>query len=1243
MPDDPSIRCTTCGRPLPQEGAICPACTNLAQTVSPAEAAPVDLIAGRYLPQRMLGRGGAKEVWLAHDLTLDRPVAIARARAGAAGAEARERMRREARLMARLGDHPNIVTVYDAVQDGEALHIVARFMAGGSLAERLAAAPGGRLEVGDVLRTGRSLADALAHAHEHGVVHRDVKPDNVWLGADGSAGLGDFGIAVAAGDPVAGSATGTPYYQAPEQAAGKPPLAQSDLYALGATLWELLCGRPPFIGPDAVALLAQHRHAAPEPPSRHAAAIAPGLDALILSLLAKRAADRPADAAAVRDALDRLGGAPSVPVAAVPSDREPLVGRETELASLHQALDAARDGGVRVVAIGGEPGIGKTRIVDEAAAEAGARGAAVVRGRADEDARAYGPWRGALRPLVAAASGLPARVLDDVRRLTGDGRPPEVPAAGAAAEPADGEEERLRMFDAVAELVRATARERPLFVALEDVHVADRSSLALLSHLTAGTPDAHLLLVVTYRTAELGAGHALAGILDALERDRRLTRLALHGLPEAAIIRFLPPDVRVAPAAIHALHERTAGNPFFVRELVRLLAERGALGGDGSELPALVPDRVREVVGRRLEPLDPETREVLAIAGVVGRPFTIARVARVGGLGREVVARALEPALAGRLVEARPDAPGMFGFAHAIVRDAVYDELAPALRARLHAAVAALLQESREAGGEATAAEAAHHALSAARCGADPKAAWELSREAAREAAELQAHAEAAAHYAGALEALELGAEASAAEQLETRLALAAASFAAGDIVAARRRFRTVAAAARRSGAAEVQARAAIGFSEVQQYAAIDEDAIALLQGALDALPPDDSALRARACGLLGLRLDPVTDQARREALLDDGVAMARRLGDERALVALQSAAALVNWPPERAAQRAAAADEVLALAGRGADVAAVFWARTIKLRDALEAGRLAGGRRGARTARAARRGEPPHLLSLVPARPAGGARAVRRAARRRRAAGRGGRRPQPPPRRRRRPGAHGPAAGARDAAPAPPGRPARRAARLRRPLRDAAGVGGDARPGRARPARGRRPAQRRRLRARRLRRAAAHARLAVRARAARRAGRRRRHAGGDRAAHRGARPARRPQRGDGRRVGGVRSGGPPAGRAGRRRGPARGRRAPLRARGRARRRVGRAGLGARGHRRLDAQPRGRSGAARPRAGTGPRPRAAVGRGRARPRGRPVGVRPRRRSSRPSPCRERPRSRACSRRRPSRRPSSSAR
>ena len=129
-------------------------------------------------------------------------------------------------------------------------------MAGGSLAERLAAAPERRLPVAEVLRAGEELADALAHVHAHGVVHRDVKPDNAWLAADGSAALGDFGIALAPDEQGAAGATGTPYYVAPEQARGERAGPAADLYALGATLYELLTGRPPFGGSTAEAVIA---------------------------------------------------------------------------------------------------------------------------------------------------------------------------------------------------------------------------------------------------------------------------------------------------------------------------------------------------------------------------------------------------------------------------------------------------------------------------------------------------------------------------------------------------------------------------------------------------------------------------------------------------------------------------------------------------------------------------------------------------------------------------------------------------------------------------------------------------------------------------------------------------------------------------------------------------------------------------------------------------------------------------
>jgi eukaryotic-like serine/threonine-protein kinase len=325
VPDEPSTRCPNCGRPLAPGADGCPSCTSLTQTVTSAQDPARQLIADRYLPQRLLGRGGAKDVWLAHDLTLDRPVALSRLRALDDDATARDRVRREARLMARLGDHPRIVTVYDALEEDGALLIIARFMAGGSVAERARSAPEHRLPVVEVLRLGEEVADALDHAHANGVVHRDVKPDNVFLAADGGAALGDFGIAVAldAADEPRGP-TGTPYYVAPEQASGREAGPPADLYALGATLYELICGRPPFTGSTPEEVIAQHIGTSPAAPSELAPGLPPALDLLLLRLLAKAPSDRPSSAAAVRDALAELRGAGRWALA---PRREPLVGR----------------------------------------------------------------------------------------------------------------------------------------------------------------------------------------------------------------------------------------------------------------------------------------------------------------------------------------------------------------------------------------------------------------------------------------------------------------------------------------------------------------------------------------------------------------------------------------------------------------------------------------------------------------------------------------------------------------------------------------------------------------------------------------------------------------------------------------------------------------------------------------------------------------------------------------------------
>ena len=262
------------------------------------------VVGGRYLLLRRLGRGATKDVYLAHDERLDREVAVAFAVGAQQDATARARLEREARVTGRLGDHPNIVTVYDTTEIDGVPCLVLRAMADGSLADALDRGP---LELPTAVRVAGDIARALAHAHAHGVVHRDVKPGNVWLDPDGVAALGDFGIAYVATDhrlTVEGALLGTPRYMSPEQIRGAEVGPASDLYSLGVVLYELVTQRPPFVTGD---VLVQHLAATPAAPET-----APELARLILELLEKDPLRRPESAASVaaRLAVVDLGTRP---------------------------------------------------------------------------------------------------------------------------------------------------------------------------------------------------------------------------------------------------------------------------------------------------------------------------------------------------------------------------------------------------------------------------------------------------------------------------------------------------------------------------------------------------------------------------------------------------------------------------------------------------------------------------------------------------------------------------------------------------------------------------------------------------------------------------------------------------------------------------------------------------------------------------------------------------------------------
>ena len=266
-------------------------------------------VAGRYVVERELARGGMATVFLARDLRHDRHVAIKVLRDEIAAAVGAERFLEEIRVTASL-QHPHILPLFDSGSAGGLLWYVMPFVEGETLRTRLTR--GGRLAVEEAVRLVREIADALEHAHRHGVVHRDVKPENVLL-HDGHALVADFGIALAVeqagGDRLTrtGITLGTPQYMAPEQAIGERTIdARTDVYALGTVLYEMIAGEPPFAAPSQAAVLWRVKSVPPTALATHRVDVPPALDAAVQRALAKRPDDRFASAAAFADGI---GGA----------------------------------------------------------------------------------------------------------------------------------------------------------------------------------------------------------------------------------------------------------------------------------------------------------------------------------------------------------------------------------------------------------------------------------------------------------------------------------------------------------------------------------------------------------------------------------------------------------------------------------------------------------------------------------------------------------------------------------------------------------------------------------------------------------------------------------------------------------------------------------------------------------------------------------------------------------------------
>jgi len=607
---------------------------------------------------------------------------------------------------------------------------------------------------------------------------------------------------------------------------------------------------------------------------------------------------------------------------AVPSDA--FVGRAEEVETLRARTEDARTGRGSFVLIGGEPGIGKTRLAQEAAQHATRTGMRALWGSCwpGEGAPAFWPLIQVLRgygrdPDAAAllAGTAPAR---DVARLV----PDLFPAPPEAAEQAlDPDQQRFRLFDSLATVLRKAGDARPLVVVLDDLQWADPSTLAFLDFLAREVRDARVLVIGTFRENDTGPDHPLT----RLPHD--VHRITLEGLsvPETAALIAATRGSDPGQSVVEATHRRTGGNPFYIREIARLL--------DGSVEE--IPSTVREAVKAGLARLSSATVEALSVASVAGPEFDARVIAQVLGEEPSLVRTRLDEAGAVRVVVEQRRLVGRYAFTHALMRETLFDDLTPATQADLHGRIGDAIEALAGANLEPSLAELAYHFLNG-RPDDRPKAA-EFSVRAGEHALGQVLYADALEHFARALDVI---------DDEDRRPALLVmvgdAAVRAGAWPRATEAFMEAAELARTTNRAEDLARAALGLGaglggfEVRLF---DQRQIDLLEEALRALPTVDSALRAWVTARLGVALSFVGSEERRVELAREAVQMARRVGDPAALAYALSTYCDAIATPEHLEERLAASREMVDLAREAGDRELELLARRFRVEALFQTG----------------------------------------------------------------------------------------------------------------------------------------------------------------------------------------------------------------------------------------------------------------------------------------------------------------
>lgn len=677
------------------------------------------------------------EVYRARDTRLNREVAIKILPASFAKDEERlQRFEQEARATSAL-NHPNIVTIHELGESDAGRFIVMELVDGRTLRALIdeTVSP-------DVFaQLGIQMAKALGAAHAAGITHRDMKPENIMVRDDGYLKVLDFGLArlVPTGmDREAatlqytqpGMLLGSVRYMSPEQGRGESVSHPSDVFSLGMIFYEMATGRHPFATDSILGTLNAITQQIPISPSRLNPEIPSATETLILRMLEKDARLRPT-AAEVEKALAEIAaqsrsGDSRSPILR-PRTRH-TVGREKPHSELREALASAVAGKGLLMCVPGEPGMGKTTLVEEFLSDLRSSGQAciIARGRCSErlaGTEAYLPWLEALDSLLRGSDGQSRTsmsgsesIVQTTKRLA-----PTWYAQAMPLQPDDSSVERLlaeraasqeRMKREFGALLEEISERRPLVLFFDDLHWADVSTIDLLAYLASKFDSIRVLIIATYRPSDLLLSkHPFLQVRPDLQARGVCREIELEFLSRSEVEKYIAlefPEHRF-PAELAALiHAKTEGNPLFMADLVRYLRDRAVIASEDGRwvlarsLPDIerdLPESVRGMIERKIAQVSEEDRRLLVAASVQGYEFDSTIVAKALDLDPADVEERLETlervySLI-RLVNER-EFPGRvltlrYRFVHLLYQNALYASLRPTRKAQLSATIAETL------------------------------------------------------------------------------------------------------------------------------------------------------------------------------------------------------------------------------------------------------------------------------------------------------------------------------------------------------------------------------------------------------------------------------------------------------------------------------------------------------------------------------------------------------------------------